>query len=130
MLSQNLFLRSLPDCFGFPYANHIHCVFALRRVSNKFDLLHIPLVGVMHGSTLCTCTCSSVSLNISFHADTVCFLPYSIECSLESLMPSCREHHGCTIGRLAEGSQERWGLLLSQTLLYVCTVNKALYQLP
>ena len=31
--------------FGFPYANHIHCIFALRQVRNLYDLLRIPLVG-------------------------------------------------------------------------------------
>ena len=45
MLSQSLFLRSLPDSFGFPYANHIHCIFALWQVCNECDLLCIPLVG-------------------------------------------------------------------------------------
>ena len=30
---------------GFPYANHIHSVFALGKICNELDLLRIPLVG-------------------------------------------------------------------------------------
>ena len=44
--AKSLFLHSSHDSFGFPYANHIHCIFALGKIPNEFDLLRISLAGL------------------------------------------------------------------------------------